>query len=278
MPWEYTDEYYREYTRTTWNESANAYAGIATRLAPFRATLIDRFGPAQGESVLDLGTGPGEPALTLAARVGRTGRVLGIDLSESMIELAQRNARERRAENATFRVMDSSRLDLADASFDGAVSSFGFQIFTDPKSAAKEVRRILKPGGHLAVSIWSSGDRVPFLHAIVGPMLAHAEPDEHGYLPTPYETGGPGEMVALLAQCGFRDAVETRTTHPVRFASPDEYLEVVLRGTPIGHSLSEENAEVQAEVLKETRANLERHRTSEGIVLPAEAVFVTARA
>lgn len=276
MPWEYTEEYYREYTRTTWNDSAEAYTGLMARLAPFRATLVDRLAARVGESVLDLGTGPGEPALTIAAQVAPSGRVVGVDLSEKMIAIAQRTTRERRVPNAEFLVMDSSALTIGSETFDAAVSSFGFQIFTDPDAAGREAHRVLKPGGRIAVGIWSTGDKVPFLDAIVAPMLAHAEPDENGYIPTPYETGAPGQMVQLLTDCGFRDASESHVSHRFSFSSPAEYLDVLLRGTPLGHSLGEEAPEVQAQVLRDTRANLERYRTADGIVLPAECVFVTA--
>lgn len=278
MSWEYTDEYYREYTRTTWNESAGRYPGVMGRLAPFRAALVEDLRARPGETVLDLGTGPGEPALTIGTQVAPSGRVVGIDLSERMVEIARSTARDRGVRNVEFRVMDSSQLQLDDVGFDGVVSSFGFQIFTDPAAAAHEARRVLKPDGRIALSIWSTGDRVPFLDAIVAPMLEHAEPDENGYIPTPYETGGPGEMVALLEASGFRSARESRRAFRLAFASPEEYLEVLLRGTPIGHSLGEEDTGVQQQVLRATRTNLERFRTPEGIVLPAEAVFVTARA
>jgi ubiquinone/menaquinone biosynthesis C-methylase UbiE len=277
MPWKYTDEYYREYTRVAWNESAEAYVGLMENLEPFRADLIDRVVPRSGERFLDMGTGPGEPAITIARRVGENGHVTGIDLSEKMVGIAQQVARARGVSNVDFQTMDCSQIRFPDRTFDAVVSSFGFQIFTDPEAAAREARRVLRPGGRIAVSVWSTGEKVPWIHAIIEPMLKHAEPDETGYIPTPYETGGPGEMVAFLQQAGFEGAVEDRRQHSLRFEDADAYLRSLLKATPIGHSLSEETEEVQQDVLRATRANLEQWRTPEGLSIPGEGVFVVAR-
>lgn len=276
MPWKYTEEYYREYTRTTWNESAEAYIVFMRNLEPFRADLIQRLNPSPGERVLDLGTGPGEPAITIAQRIAPKGEVVGVDLSEKMVELAQRSALAQGVRNVSFRSMDCAALQLPQDSFDAAISSFGFQIFTDPEKAARETHRVVKPGGRVAVSVWSTAEHVPFLYAIIGPMLEHAEPDETGYIPTPYETGGPGEMMTFLQQAGFRTATEETSRHELRFADADHYLKALLEGTPIGHSLREEPTDVQAEVLEQTRHNLRAWTTPEGIVIPGECLLVVA--
>lgn len=276
MPWKYTDQYYTEYTRTTWNESAAAYLAFQGALEPFRRDLIALLAPRPAERILDLGTGPGEPALTIATTVGPHGHVTGVDLSERMIEIARSTAVSRRLANVDFLAMDGSSLRLRQGAFDAAICSFGFQIFTRPEKVAREAHRVLRSGGRIAASVWSSGEKVPLLHAVVGPMLEHAEPDEDGYLPSPYETGGPGELASFLEAAGFRAATERRVTHPTRYRSADEYLETILRGTPLGHSLSEETPDVQKEVLRKARRNLLPWTTDDGVVLPAEAVLVRA--
>jgi ubiquinone/menaquinone biosynthesis C-methylase UbiE len=276
MPWKYTDEYYREYTRTTWNQSAQAYVAWMRNLEPFRSALVSRLNPRAGEKVLDLGTGPGEPALTIAHEVGPQGHVTGVDLSENMVSIAAQVASARGFQNVKFETMDCSALSFPSESFDAVVSSFGFQIFTEPEKAAREAYRVTRPLGRIAVSVWSTADRVPFLDAIIAPMLENAEPDESGYIPTPFETGGPGEMVAFLESAGFRDAREENVQQIIPVASPDAYLESILTGTPIGHSLAEEDHAVQEEVLRKTRENLKKWETTEGLAIPAECVIVSA--
>ena len=277
MSWKYTDEYYREYTRGTWNESSGAYGRLAGNFEPFRQDLIADLAPRPGEAVLDLGTGPGEPALTIAGLVGPTGRVTGVDMAEKMVAIAEQAAKSRRVANATFQTMDCTALSFRDQSFDAVSCAFGFQIFTSPEKAAHEAFRVLKAGGRIGVTVWGLGPQVPALDVIIGPMLEHAEPDETGYLPTPYEMGGPGEMARFLESSGFRVVSERRVDHPWVFASEEEYLASIRTATPIGHSLSEETPEVQQEVLAKTRENLTKWKAvGGGLRIPAEAVIVLA--
>ena len=208
--------------------------------------------------------------------VGPEGEVAGIDLSEKMIERAMRAAKERRIPNATFQVMDAEAMTFPDDTFDLATSRFGFQIFTKPESVAKEAHRVLKPRGRIGATVWSTAEKAPALHAIVGPMLEFAEPDETGYLPTPYELGGPGEMVKLLEDAGFHEGKEERRTHRFVWKDQDDYLDSILGGTPLGHSLKEEDPPVQKKILAKTRENLRTWKTRKGIEIPCEAVIVTA--
>ena len=154
MPWKYTDEYCTEYTRTTWNQAAEPYLGFMSRLKPFHQELVHRIRPRRAENILDLACGPGEPAISLAQRVGKAGHVVGVDLSEKMIKLARRSARTRGLANISFRLMNCEKLRLQEASFDAATCAFGFQIFTNPEKAAAETHRVVKPGGRVACCIW----------------------------------------------------------------------------------------------------------------------------
>jgi len=276
-PWKYSDDSYRDYTRTTWNESAQKYTKLLRNLEPYGFDLLARVDPKIRERCLDIATGPGDPAMSIARMVGLDGKVTGIDLSEQMIHLATQAAKGRRISNVEFRVMDAEKMDFPDETFDLAVSRFGFQIFTNPETVAKEACRVLAPKGRIGVTVWSTAEKASAIHAVVGPMLEFAEPDETGYLPTPYELGGRGEVVNLFEDAGFHEAKEERKTHTMTFKDEDEYIDVFVEGTPLGHSIREEDSGVQKKILSRTRENLRQWRTRKGIEIPCECVIVTAR-
>src|SRR3990172_1460588 len=210
MTWKYTDEYYKNYTRQTWDECAEKYVPLQEQLIPYHRSLLEILRPQPNDVVLDVCTGPGEPAMTIASMVSPGGRVVGIDLSSNMTEIARKTAAKRMLQNAEFITMDAEKLEFPSDSYDLAVSCFGFQIVTDPDAAAKEIFRVLKPGARAGFTVWSTGDKAPAIDVIIAPMMEHAEPDENGYLPTPYELGGPGELTGMLEKIGFEKANENR--------------------------------------------------------------------
>ncbi|MGI0149996.1 MAG: class I SAM-dependent methyltransferase, partial [Thermoplasmata archaeon] len=176
-PWKYSDDSYRDYTRKTWDESSDTYTKLLRNLEPYGFDLLARVDPKVRERCLDIATGPGEPAMSIARMVGPEGRVTGIDLSEKMVRLATRRAKERRIPNVEFRVMDAEKMDFPDEAFDLITSRFGFQIFTNPEGVAREARRVLAPRGRIGVTVWSTAEKATAIDSVVGPTLEFAEPD-----------------------------------------------------------------------------------------------------
>jgi ubiquinone/menaquinone biosynthesis C-methylase UbiE len=276
LTWKYTDEYYKNYTRETWDACAENYVPLSRQLIPFHKSMLDLVMPGPGERVLDVCTGPGEPAMSIASIIAPSGHVVGVDLSASMTEIATKTAVKRGLRNVEFVTMDAEKLEFPSESFDVAVSCFGFQIVTNPEVAAKEVFRVLKPGGRAGFTVWSNGNRAPAIDVLIGPMLEYATPDENGYLPTPYELGGPGELSDLLTKIGFTDPREIRTLGNFVADSEHAYLSMFLDGSPLGHSLSEEAEDVQKAVRKKAMSNISSYATTKGVSIPAECVIVVA--
>jgi ubiquinone/menaquinone biosynthesis C-methylase UbiE len=109
-------------------------------------------GLAEGETVVDLGSGGGIDCFLAAARVGRSGRVIGVDMTPEMIELARRNADKARAANVEFRLGEIEHLPIADSSVDVILSNCVINLAPDKSQVLSEALRVLRPGGRLLVS------------------------------------------------------------------------------------------------------------------------------
>jgi len=149
---------------------------------------------ATGETVLDLGSGAGFDVFLAAARVGPTGRVIGVDLTPEMVEAARRNAATGGYTNVEFRLGDIERLPLEDASADLVISNCVLSLVPDKPKAFREIVRVLKPGGRVAIS-----DIV-----LDGPLPEALQGDEDGYCSCVSGAISRQEYLAEMAAAGLR--------------------------------------------------------------------------
>ena len=148
-----------------------------------------------GETVLDLGSGAGFDAFLAAARVGPTGHVIGVDMTPEMIEKARANAAAGGDANVEFRLGDIERLPVANASVDLVISNCVLNLVPDKEQAFREIVRVLKPGGRIAVS-----DIV-----LDGPLPESLGGNEESYCSCVSGALGRGEYLAKLAAAGLQD-------------------------------------------------------------------------
>src|SRR2546428_12358519 len=137
-----------------WGETAPYWekhrAIIREMFAPVTQALIEHAQITKRSTVLDVATGPGEPALTVAELVGTEGKVLGIDAVPEMVEAARREAQRRKSRNVNFAVALADFLPFPANSFDAVVSRFGVMFFQSPVGAVREMLRVVKPGGRVS--------------------------------------------------------------------------------------------------------------------------------
>ena len=222
-------EEYRRSSLANWGTMAAGWerrrADIERVSAPVSEWLVRHLDPQPGDTVLELAAGPGDVGFAAAPLLGEEGRLISIDFSPEMVEVGRRRAAELGLTNVEHRVLDAERIELPDDSVDGVLCRFGYMLMADPAAALEETRRVLRPGGRLALAVWRDAARNPWV-AISGRMFV-----ERG-LVAPPEPGAPGmfSMASdertreLLEDAGF--AVERLEEVPVRFRYSDveEYM------------------------------------------------------
>lgn len=152
-----------------WAEHA---ADVDARAAGITEELLELSTPRSGERVLELARGPGGLGLAAATRVAPGGEVVLSDLTAEMTAIAGARAAARGLDNVSTRELDLERIDEPDGSYDVVLCREGLMLVPDPVRDAREIRRVLRPGGRVAVSVWGPRARNPWLGAMLDAVSA----------------------------------------------------------------------------------------------------------
>ena len=184
------------------------YPTMTAQMADVTNALVDAAAPRPGMAVLDLASGTGQPALTIARRVAPGGKVTATDLSKAMLSALADNARSEGVGNVETKVADAQLLPFPDASFDLVTSRFGVMFFADTARALGEIKRVLKPGGRAVFLVWGAPEPGSYFGTMVMPYMKRVsvKPDPDG--PGPMRFAEPGKLLRLVQATGFRDAKE----------------------------------------------------------------------
>jgi SAM-dependent methyltransferase len=224
---------YRQASQQGWEEAAAGWVRsqelIRAFSAPVSHWMLDAVAPQPGQRVLELAAGLGETGLLAAELVAPVGGVIVSDQADAMLAGARERAAELGLSNVEFQVINAEWIDLPVASVDVVLCRWGFMLMADPAAALAEARRVLRPGGRLALAVWDSIEQNPWAQR---PALVLGE---RGLI-TPPATGTPGPFALgraeivyeLLEQAGFGEVnVESLQLHR-RQASFEEFWETTL--------------------------------------------------
>jgi SAM-dependent methyltransferase len=224
---------HRDASLQSWEEAASGWtrqqAAMREFSAPVSHWMIDAIVPQPGERVLELAAGLGETGMLAAELVAPMGGVIVSDQAEAMLGGARERAVALGLSNVEFRVLNAEWIDLPVASVDAVLCRWGYMLMADPQAALVETRRVLRPGGRIALAVWDSIEQNPWA------LLPSRELIERGAstppapgTPGPFALGSSERMTELLQQAGFADvrvqALDLRRRH----ASFEEFWDATL--------------------------------------------------
>jgi SAM-dependent methyltransferase len=191
--------------------------------------MLEAIAPQPGETILELAAGVGDTGLAAASRLDGSGRLISTDFSDQMVGAARRRAEELGVSNVEFRTMDAERMDLEDDSIDCVVCRWGYMLMADPLSALRETRRVLRPGGRVALSVW--GDPKANLWASVPAAVLREHtgrqpPDPHA--PGIFAMASEERTRELLGEAGLEPVRVEHVEMEWAFDSADDHWHYVM--------------------------------------------------
>lgn len=239
---------------------------VPAAFALWAADLLALLALPPGSRVLDVACGTGIVARTAAHHTGATGVVVGLDLHGGMLAVA------RKQEPTGAWVQGSATtLPFATSAFDVVVCQQGVQFFPDRLAALREMHRVLRPGGRVAIVVWGALAHNPGHAALVQGLAHHMGTAAAALLLNSFSLGDAEGFHRLLAQAGFRDVVLSRSVQTLRFASPEAFVRVWVRGSVLGRAGVEVRDDVLTAMITEVTAVLRPYVNAEGLRVPIAA-------
>ena len=265
----------RRVQRYGWNLAAVDYESLwQAHLADAQYALLELASPAVGERVLDVACGTGLVAFEAATAVGPSGNVLGVDLSDRMVDAAERRARDLRSSNCRFSRMDAEGLALPDASFDVALCALGLMYMPDPERALREMSRVLRPGGRMSLAVW--GERSNCGWSALFPIVDAEVSSE--VCPLFFRLGQQDTLARLCADAQFEGIRHRRITTTLTFVDAKQACDAAFIGGPVALAWSRFNDEVRDRVRARYLNAIESCRHGDEYRIPGDFVVVTATA
>ena len=259
--------------RYGWDLAADDYEPAWTaQLAGVQATLLATAALAHGEQVLDVACGNDQIALPAAEAVGAQASVLGVDLSQRMVDTAAQHSRRLSLRNVSFARMDAARLALPDDHFDVVLCSLGLMYVPDPAQAMREIVRVLRPGGRVVLSVWGERSRCGWaaLFEIIDAEVASE------VCPLFFGLGRPNALAQVCADVGLAQIRQQRPATTLAYADGEEACRAAFVGGPVALAWSRFAEEVRDRARARYLDSLATWRDGEGYRVPAEFVVVTA--
>jgi SAM-dependent methyltransferase len=244
--------------------------------------MVEAVAPQPGETVLELAAGPGDTGLLAAELVRPDGKLISTDASEAMLEVARDRARELGLEDvAEFRQIDAEWIDLPTAGVDAALCRWGYMLMPDPEAALRETRRVLRPGGRLALAAWASAGENPWASVGAQELRRHlGQPEPDPAAPGMFAFAAPGAIEDRLQDAGFTDvaveSVDVEFQHP----SFEHWWEARLDcSVPFADAIGGRDEDEVAQVRALLERALEPYRAADGsLSLPGRTLVAAARA
>lgn len=272
-------EQIRNQQKESWNKFSPGWKKwddlMMAFLKPMGDEIIHLIQPKGNDIILDIASGTGEPALTIASKL-TGGKVIMTDIAEEMLIIAREHAVKRGIKNIETMVCDVCELPFDDNTFDAISCRFGFMFFPDMLLAAKEMTRVLKPGGKLATAVWNVPEKNFWITVIMGTINRNMElPAPLPGAPGMFRCAQKGLISDLFAQAGLKNISETEIPGKLNCKTADTYWNTMTEvGAPIVAALSKADDATKEKIKREVYEALDQKYPDGNVVIDSSAILI----
>jgi ubiquinone/menaquinone biosynthesis C-methylase UbiE len=244
-------------------------------LKPMGDEIIRLLKLKKDDVVLDVAGGTGEPGLTIASMLDG-GKVIITDLADGMLKVARENAEQRGIKNIDTLACDVSELPFDDNTFDAISCRFGFMFFPDMEIAAKEMVRVLKPGGRIATAVWNVAEKNFWVTVIMSTIKKNLElPPVPPGAPGMMRCSGDGVMTGLFSQAGLKNVSQKEITGLLNCKTTDVYWDMMTEvGAPIVSALNKTDDAMKEKIKREVYQAINEKYPDGKVVMDASALII----
>jgi SAM-dependent methyltransferase len=275
----------RAASREGWEKAAGGWGKRANRIRdwgmPVSVAMVEALALQPGLRVLELAAGPGDTGFMAAELIAPGGTLICSDGAEAMLDVARERARELGVRNVEFQQLELEWIDLEAASVDAVLCRWGIMLIVDPEAAAREIRRILRPGGRAAFAVWDVPDLNPWatIPSRVMVALGHVPPPDPS-APGMFTLAADGVLRDLLEGAGFQDVVVTAVGLERRYDALERFIGDTIDMSPtFGATFQELDGDRQAEAVAAITAAAQPFVAADGsVLLPGRSLVASAAA
>jgi SAM-dependent methyltransferase len=281
--WDRANDDLRARLRSMWASVAGGWreqaAYIDARGAAVTERMLELSALRPGDRVLELACGPGSVGLAAAKRVGPAGEVVVSDVAAEMTAIAVDRANALGLPNVTGRVLDLESIDEPDETYDAILCREGLMFATDPARGAREITRVLRPGGRAALAVWGPPERNPWLSIVFDAVSAELErPIPPLGTPGPFSLADKTRLAALLSDAGLSHVEVSELSVPLRAPTFDEWWNTTraLAG-PLSQILAALPTATAESLRARAHESAKPYQTRNGLDFPGVTLLASAR-
>lgn len=260
-------------SQPNWDAIAEKFDLWLPHIAPVGAALLDVLQAETGDKILDLASGTGEPALTLARQQPGV-NIVGVDAAEGMVRAARNKVERECLANISFQTMPAEKLEFTDESFDKVLCRFGIMLFNDPQQGINEMARVLKTGGRYAFAVWSTPETMTTMNWARQVFKGRISEELAPALEKVTSMGSPGVIEEMLNHAGLTRFQVTRKRFNYEFQSFDDYWNLIEASDIMRQQFEALPADQRDLVRDEVARFAQDFHTPNGLRVPHEYVLV----